>query len=284
VFVWSEAEREIDASGQWILEGEITRGAAVEEDDSRYSFFSDLVPLQAKARRRHLRNLKKHRKEFLRVIAAAYRSFDQKGRLKGWSDTEIGVLEGKRCALKWSFARITQLVRMAAQRDVALKLEVPIDVRRPSKARDDVRLEGTGLAILPVIMDEIQRFPRLDSVADLKKHLGKRYVSDLREALLQWKDALLTGALRDEQALRREIRKCADTAIKKVGRWRSAGLTLTVISLVAGGLSSFAPALGLLGMVLGRVSLLSGVAVVETQLREGAIRESKGWLLFGSER
>lgn len=94
--------------------------------------------------------------------------------------------------------------------------------------------------VFEIIVNEVEYFPRVDSLGEVLKLRNDKRIIDFRNNLRNWAIALRDGNATLEEKLRREISK-SNQALCKLGSWKKAGAFITYTALPL----SILPILGL---------------------------------------
>lgn len=79
-------------------------------------------------------------------------------------------------------------------------------------------------------LQESLLLPRISSIEDVLRLRHDPHIHHFRAKIFEWSEKLQTGQLGTEEAIRREIRD-ANEAIKQLGKWKTASMWTTYISI-----------------------------------------------------
>jgi hypothetical protein len=208
-------------------------------------------------------------------------SRDVENRLKDYTVEQLESLYQKLWLIEWSCDRLKRLFLVAEHRQADLKIDAMIPTGPMS---DDITiprgLQGENLyQVASVFLDEVELFPRLNTVTDVERHLNRKYITDLRETIFAWGEAVSEGSIKDAEELRGKVRGLVARTIKEIGRWRKASFTLGIIQKIATA-SAIVPGWNIVAVP---IALSAEVGRERTAKKADAVQERRGWLLFGHD-
>ena len=141
-------------------------------------------------------------------------------------------------------------------------------------------LQGESLyQVASVFLDEVKLFSRLNTVTDVERHLNRSYITDLRETIFAWGEAVNEGSIKDAEELRGKVRGLVAHTIKEIGQWRKASFTLGIIQKIATA-SAVVPGWNIVAIP---IALAAEAGKERTAKKADAVQERRGWLLFGRD-
>jgi len=125
--------------------------------------------------------------------------------------------------------------------------------------------------VYKIILDEVQYMPVISSIDDVLRLREDIRIKDFRENMFEWSNVLYSGDIKQEQKLRRELKK-SNKEIKTIKSYQKIGgiITYASLPLIAIDAITQIPA-GILLSVLGAAVQFKG---------DNAHKKNK-WLLFG---
>ena len=208
-------------------------------------------------------------------------SRDVENRLKDYSIEQLDSLYGKLWAIEWSCDRLKRLFLVAREHQADLKIDAVIPTTSISgEVTIQKGLQRENLyRVVSVFLDEVKSFPRLNTVADVERHLDGKYITDLRDTIFAWGEAVNEGSIKDAKELRGKVRGLVARTIKEVGRWRKASFVLGIIQKIAT-TSAIVPGWNIVAVP---IALASEIGKEKTAEKGAALQKRRGWLLFGHD-
>ena len=199
-------------------------------------------------------------------------------------DKGLGLMWEKLHAIEASCDRLARLFGIMGTNDADLKL----DLRMPKVGLEEDGGEANGLnglqddslyVVVSAVLDEVVDFPRLESVRDVRRHLGKPYISDLRETIFEWSASIAAGNVQSERELRDKVKQEINRTAKRVGKWQRRSVSLNAIQKTATAFTMF-PGLNL---VAGPIAIMADAGKDLSATRAEQLRQKREWLLFGND-
>ncbi len=208
-------------------------------------------------------------------------SRDVENRLKDYSIEQLDLLYGKLWSIEWSCDRLKRLFLVAKHRQVDLKIDTVIPTTSISgEVTISKDLQGENIyRVVSVFLDEVRSFPRLNTVTDVERHLDRKYITDLRETIFAWGEAVNEGSIKDAEELRGKVRGSVVRTIKEIGQWRKASFVLGIIQKITT-VSAIVPGWTIVAVP---IALATEVAKEKTAEKAAELQKRRGWLLFGHD-
>ncbi|MCL0057535.1 hypothetical protein M1N05_00495 [Dehalococcoidales bacterium] len=229
--------------------------------------------------------LQKHKlmpsKRYCDKLRQVLLSRDVENRLRNYSFEQLDSLYGKLHSIEFSCDRLKRVFLVAKHRQADLKIDAMIPkttVAQEATIRKG--LQGENLyRVVSIFLDEVKAFPQLKTVRDVERHLDKKYITDLRETIFAWSEAVNEGSIKDAEKLRGKVRDSIAHAIKEIGRWRKASFVLGVVQKIATA-STIIPGWSI---IAAPIALGAETGKEMTAKKAAELEKRRGWLLFGHD-
>jgi len=217
-------------------------------------------------------------KRFYNKLREILSSMDTEHQLRNYTDEQLHSLSDKLSGISMTCDRLKRLLLTSGHHRVDLKIDSIIP-KTPSKSSQLSRIEGDNLyQVVSIFLDEVP-FPDLRTIRDVRQHLGKKYVVDLRETIFEWSEAVNIGSINEEKHLRCKVREAISLTAKKVGIWKKVSFGLGIIQKIA----EVGAMIQIANLIAAPIALGAGIAKDLTDARAGKIKEKRAWLLYGHD-
>lgn len=173
------------------------------------------------------------------------------------------------------FVKYKELTSFAYEEKIPIKGNI-VSIGSTESRKSDLstkELQST-YAVYKIIMEEIQYLPKLNTIEDVLRLRDDKRISDFREAVNGWAQALANGEYKQMYQLRDDIRE-SSSEFKRLSTYQKIGGWITYAALPFVGLDLYT------GFPIGSVlTLVSGL----TQFKRSRTLEKNKWLLIGARQ